>query len=302
MLKIKEICQKLGIRPSRRRGQNFLVNKRVLERIPEIAEFKKDDIILEIGAGLGTLTQELAKRVKKVIAVEIDKRLVEILKEKFSASGGKNYKNIEIIQGNALEEIKNQISKIKNTNQKSKIIKNLKIVGNIPYYITGRLLRIIFELENKPSIIVLMLQKEVAERICAKPEKMSRLSVMVQFYGQPKIRQIVSRNNFWPVPKVDSAILKISQIKTELPRINTNNFFKIVKAGFASPRKYLINNLIKSGIIKKEELIKVFQKIGLNGKIRAQELSVENWLKLYSLLRSYEKFTKVRKLKIRTIS
>lgn len=301
MLEIKEICRKYGIAPLRRRGQNFLVNKRVLERVLEVAELNKNDIILEIGAGLGTLTKELAQRVKKVVAVEIDKKFVEILREET-----RGYKNIEIVPGDILD------NKIISYFRKSFVFRSgYKIVANLPYNITGAVLRKFLHPNSappprfggtsairkrppelpRPKLLVLMLQKEVAKRICARPRlcqgyggqagKMSLLSVAVQFYGQPKIIKFVSRNNFWPRPRVDSAILRISRISTNLPRIDTNLFFKMVRAGFSSPRKYLINNLVRNKIAEKEKIKKIFQKINLNEKIRAQELSIEQWQILF---------------------
>jgi len=263
----KKICQKYQISPLRRRGQNFLANQWILERMIESAELKNSDIILEIGAGFGILTKELAKKVKKVLAVEIDKKLIEILRENLG-----NCKNVEIICDNILEF---QAASYK--------LQDYKIVANLPYNITGAILRKFLTEKPKPNLMVLMIQKEVAERICAKPGKMSLLSVMVQFYGQPKIIQIVSKNNFWPRPKVDSAILSISQIgvdkKYRLTQINEKKFFQLVRQGFSSPRKCLINNLAK--IMEKEKIKEIFQKINLNTKIRAQELSIENWIKIY---------------------
>jgi len=132
--------------------------------------------------------------------------------------------------------------------------------------------------------MVLMVQKEVGQRICAQPPKMSLLSVMVQFYAQPKIISYVSKNNFWPRPRVDSVILKITQIHRD-KKIDEHRFFKVVKAGFSSPRKFLLNNLVKSGILKKEKGEKIFQELNFNPKIRAQELSVEDWIKLYHQLK-----------------
>jgi 16S rRNA (adenine1518-N6/adenine1519-N6)-dimethyltransferase len=274
---VEELCQKYQILPLRQRGQNFLINKRVLERILGVAKLGKNDIILEIGAGFGTLTEELAKRAKKVVAIEIDKKLVEILRERL-----KDYKNIQIIQDDVL----------KLSVADFQINSKFKIVANLPYNITGAVLRkFLSEEKNKPNLMVLMVQKEVAERICAKPNKMSLLSVTVQFYGQPEIIQVVSRNNFWPKPKVDSAILRIvlfnKDKKFKLTREDEKKFFHLVKIGFSSPRKQLVNNLAK--IIEKEKIKKIFQKINLNEKVRAQELSIKDWLALFNQIFKNEK-------------
>jgi len=258
---IKNLLRKYDIRPSKRLGQNFLVDKNVLEKIIEAANISLDDIILEIGPGLGILTLELAKFAKKVIAIEKDRALCQILKIIL-----KDYKNIEIIHADILKIASPQL-------------KNYKIVANLPYYITSPVIRKFLEAECKPEIMILMVQKEVAQRICAKPPHMNLLAVAVQFYagpaspaGGPKIISYVSKNSFWPKPKVDSAIIRIVPAQTN-EKINREQFFKIVKAGFSSKRKMLKNNLKIDG--------SVLTKSGLDPKIRAENLSIENWIKLY---------------------
>jgi 16S rRNA (adenine1518-N6/adenine1519-N6)-dimethyltransferase len=225
---IKELLSKNEARPSRGLGQNFLIDKNVLHKIIEAADLSESDIILEVGPGIGTLTQELATKVKKVIAIEKDKTMVEIL----SAEGGpaSGWKNVEIIHGDILK-----IEKLEK-------FKNYKVVANIPYYLTSPLIRKFLESENQPKEIILMVQKEVAQRICAKPPHMSLLSVSVQFYAKAKIISYVSKNCFWPSPKIDSAIIKIKPKENE-EKIDSDLFFKIVKAGFSQPRKQLVNNL-----------------------------------------------------------
>src|SRR3989304_5892516 len=312
-------------------GQHFLINKKKIEKIVEALELKNGDTIIEIGPGHGELTQEIQKskipeteprrrtsslrgrqarygagknqsanwRTKiKIIAIEKDINLVKFLKEKFSKD-----KNIEIIEGDALKEIKNQISKIKITNQNSKIIKNLKIVGNIPYYITGYLLRILGELENKPSLIVLTIQKEVAQRVCAKPrtrrrqgyggQGMNLLAASVQFWAEPKIIGSVSKKDFWPIPKVDSAIIKLTPL-TLLVRssiqCNKGDYYKFIKILFKQPRKTILNNLefrIKNLEFRAENRQKLKEKllkIGVDPQARPQNLSVEQILKLFNFL------------------
>jgi len=302
-------------------GQHFLKNKAKLRKIIDALELKDGDIVVEVGPGHGELTQEIQKskipeteprrrtsslrgrqarygagknqsanwRTKiKIIAIEKDINLVKFLKEKFSKD-----KNIEIIEGDALKEIKNQISKIKITNQNSKIIKNLKIVGNIPYYITGYLLRILGELENKPSLIVLTIQKEVAQRVCAKPPKMNLLAASIQFWAEPKIIGSVSKKDFWPIPKVDSAIIKLTPL-TLLVRssiqCNKGDYYKFIKILFKQPRKTILNNLefrIKNLEFRAENRQKLKEKllkIGVDPQARPQNLSVEQILKLFNFL------------------
>ncbi len=266
MENIKLLCEKYGFHPQRQAGQNFLIDKNVLNKIIQTANLKKDDIVLEIGPGFGILTQELVKRVKKVIAVELDKRMAISLKAKF-----KNFSNLEIIQNDIL---KVQDIKCKIQNNK------YKIVANIPYNITSAILRKFLSEEPKPCEMVLLIQKEVAKRIIAKPKEMSLLSVSTQFYGQPKIVSIVSKNSFWPKPKVDSAIIKIVLQKIN-KTINEKDFFNLARTGFSNRRKQLKNNLKCLEVRPPNIIEKIFQELNFNFKIRAQELSVEDWIKLY---------------------
>lgn len=263
----KDICRMYQIKPLRRRGQNFLINPLIIDKILETADLKKDDTVLEIGSGLGTLTREIAKKVKMVVAVEIDQMLTRVLKDQLQ-----DYQNIEIIQGD-----------IRKLSLKDLKLSDYQIVTNLPFNITGLVLKRFLSEKPKPRLITLILQKQVAERITAQPSQMSILAVAVQFYAQAKIISSVSRNNFWPKPKVDSVIMKIIPFNgpTSLGnRISEERFFQIVKAGFSSPRKYLLNNLAKGAIIDKVKGNKIFKKLGFNLQARAQELSVEDWIKL----------------------
>jgi len=286
---IKNLLKKYQILPKKRFGQNFLINKKVLKQIIEAASLKEKDIILEIGPGIGNLTQELAKRVKKVIAVEKDKIMVEVLRETV-----KYFKNIRIIQGDILKL--NAKYKIPNT--------KYKVVANLPYYITSPVIRMFLGAKNPPGEMVLMVQKEVAQRIVAQPPNMTRstssgssragrgmnlLAISVQFYAKPEIISFVSKKSFWPSPKVDSAIIKITpQINTNKERINTDLFFKVVKAGFSQPRKQLINNLSRlnfssKNLGAKDKKIKVEKwllKNGVQPSQRAETLSISDWLRL----------------------
>jgi 16S rRNA (adenine1518-N6/adenine1519-N6)-dimethyltransferase len=261
----KEILKKYRIFPSKRLGQSFLIDKKVLKKIVEAAELSKNDIVLEVGPGIGNLTKELAKRAKKIIAVEKDKRMVEILEETLE-----DFKNVKIVRADIL---KFPIHQLQTT--------DYKLVANIPYYLTSYLIRKFLELKNKPKLIVLMVQKEVAQRICAKPPKMNLLAVSVQFYAKPKIISFVSKNCFWPRPKVDSAIIKIKPlVNAEKRLIDADLFFRIVRAGFSQPRKQLINNLSKK--LKKDKKIvrDWLLKCNIPPNKRAQALSIEDWKKL----------------------
>jgi len=256
-LSISKYFKEYGIRPSKRLGQNFLIDESVLRKIIASAELSPKDIVLEIGPGLGILTLELAKRVEKVIAIEKDETLCQILKNILKAN---KISNVEIINKDVL--------KISNFQ-----FLNYKIVANLPYYITSPIIRKFLEAEQKPKAMILMVQKEVGQRILAKPPHMNLLAISVQFYAKPKIIAYVPKNSFYPQPKVDSAIIKI--IPESIPEVDTEKFFGIIKKGFSAKRKMLKNNL--SGID--------FDQIGLNPKIRAENLSLNDWIKIYETIK-----------------
>jgi 16S rRNA (adenine1518-N6/adenine1519-N6)-dimethyltransferase len=234
-----------------------LIDKNILRKIIEAADLSEKDTVLEIGSGLGTLTQELAQKAKKVITVEKDKRLTEILSKEL-----RDYNNIEIVHADILSY--------------KLPVTSYKIIANIPYYLTSPLIRMFLESKNPPQEMTLSTQKEVAQRICAKPPKMNLLAISVQFYGQPKIISYISKNCFWPRPKVDSAIIKIGEIKKP-KNFNIKRFFQIVRAGFSSPRKQLANNLSKGLKIDREKIKKALTECNLDIQVRAETLSVENW-------------------------
>lgn len=244
-------------------GQNFLVSKNALEKIVESAELKSIDNVLEIGPGLGTLTEELVKKAGKVVAVEKDRKLSELLKIKKRIE---NSKNLEIINADILD-----------TEPKKIMPKAYKLIANIPYYITGQVFRKFLEADNKPELIVMLVQKEVAERICAGPGEMSVLSVMVQYYGKPEIVKVVKASSFFPAPKVDSAILKIRITNNKLRATKEKTFLRCVKHGFASKRKTLINNLSAGYQLDKKAVADIIVSVGLKENVRAQELSLEDW-------------------------
>lgn len=265
----KIILKKHNIIPKHKFGQNFLTDAKILDKIIKTADLRKKDEVLEIGAGVGTLTRNLAKKVKKVAAVEIDRELVKVLQTIFRAA-----ENVEIIKKNILSrefEIADFID-IKNS---------YKIIANLPYNITSNFIRKFLSNEKiRPSEMILMVQKEVAERITANTGQMSLMSVSCQFYADCELAFLVSRKSFLPIPKVDSAVVKL-EIKKSIPKIDEKYFFQIVKAGFSSRRKKLKNNLAKGLNIQKEEINKIFIKLKFGENIRAQELSVGDWTRLY---------------------
>lgn len=274
--KTKEICESYGIYPSRSKGQNFLISSMAYDRIVEAAELTKDDTVLEVGPGLGFLTSRLAKNANRVLAVEMDDKLAAYLRNALIAS---DIKNVEVINEDVL--------KLNLNDAKYKIPSaKYKIVANLPYNITSFFLRTIFSSWPRPSEMVLLLQKEVVERICAKPGDMSLLALSIQFYAEPQKLFDVPRKDFWPSPQVDSAVIKI---KTK-GQDNFNGsglekrFFQLAKIGFSAKRKMLKNNLAGGLKIGAAEAEKYLAAIGLDAKARAEDLAVDDWIRLISNL------------------
>ncbi len=276
---IKNTLKDFGAKPKKYLGQNFLTDKNILNKIIESADINSKDTILEIGPGTGILTKELAKRARKIFAVEKDTSMCKILKEEL-----KDFKNTEIINADIL---KSQIPMHNaQSNPKSQ---NYKIIANIPYYLTSAVIRKFLETENQPAELILMIQKEVAKRICETPPKMSLLAVSVQFYADTKILFNVSKNSFWPVPKVDSAVIKITPHKTKYNPEFIKTFFRIVKAGFSQPRKQISGNLSKILKIKKEKINSLLSENNINPTQRAETLSIANWKSLTNSMQNYIK-------------
>ena len=266
---IQKLLEEIGEKPKKHFGQNFLINKGIVEKIIKLSNLGKDDVILEVGPGLGVLTFNIAQEVKKLIAVEKDRELAANLKARLEEA---HIKNVQILEQDIL----------KFTPKSYKLTaKSYKLVANIPYYLTSALIKKFLEEETQPKEMFLMIQKEVAQRICQK-EKYSILSLSVQFYADAEILFPVSKNSFWPAPKVDSAVIKITPRKT--PETDSTLFFRLIKAGFASPRKQLISNLSKNLKIERVVLESVFSKCHINQKSRAEDLNLQTWLSLLNLL------------------
>ena len=268
---IKKICREYNFTPLRRRGQNFLINPSIVQRLIKEAELNKDDLVLEVGPGLGALTEEISWQAGQVVAIEIDPCLVKILKDRT-----KKKENLEIIKASIFDDLPKEV-KLKN---------NYKVIANLPFNITGKALRIFLEQKERIKLMILIVQREVAERIVARPPQMSLLSLAVQFYAQAEIIFDINQSNFWPQPQVKSTVIKIIPKQQKISPREEVLFFQIIKKGFSSKRKYLLNNLSKSVIIKKtkEELLNLFKRLDLSSQVRAQELSLEQWLQLVRLL------------------
>ena len=252
-------------------GQNFLHNLEVAEKIVDLAQIGSDDFILEIGPGKGILTEKLIKKAKQVVAVEIDEKLVQHLKSRF-----KDADNLEIINNNILNTPVNQFTGVLARHKSSF---NYKIIANIPYYITSKIIRKFLENSNQPQEMILMVQKEVAERIIAHLGKMSLLSASVQYYARPEIILEVDRNNFSPAPEVDSAVISIKP-ERKFNQERDVKFFRLVKIGFSAKRKTLLNNLSNGFPVSKDAILEALEELGFFKNTRAQELSVEDWMKL----------------------
>ncbi len=267
---LKHLCAKFQLRPSKEYGQNYLINPEVIDMIIAVSGVNKKDTVIEVGPGFGILTLDLAAKVKKLLAFEIEKKLEAYWQEISSRLAQSQEDNFEIIWGNVLRA-------------DPKIFpKNYKVVANLPYQITSPVLKLFLEdLSNKPKEMTLMVQKEVAQRICSKPGDMSVLAIAVQYFGQAEMVGEVNRNNFWPSPQVDSAVLKI-KIDQKRPDAEYNKkFFQMVKIGFAQKRKLLIKNLLPYfGKQNKEKLQLALKNMGFSETVRAQELSVANWEQL----------------------
>ena len=255
-------------------GQNFLNDVTVVDKIIASANLRADDFVLEIGPGEGVMTEKLVQHAKKVLAIELDDKLIPFLTEKF-----KNTPNLEIIHQDVL--------KINLPELIEKNTKQYRVIANIPYYITSPIIRLFLESSHQPQDLILMIQQEVAERIVAKPGKMSILSNSVQYYANAEILFTVPREKFTPTPKVDSAIIKITpHIPFNATNPEINLFFKLVRAGFSSKRKTLINNLLNSLYLDKPLLEKTLTTLGFKLTVRAQELSVQNWKEISQVLKN----------------
>ncbi len=261
-----ELLQKYHLRPSKGLGQNFLEDPDVLMNIVKTAEIQPSDSILEIGPGLGSLTRYLAESAKFVTAVELDNHLIPVLKETLQP-----WSNIKIIHGDILD--------FSPTNLENP--DGYLVVANVPYYITSAIFRHLLESNPRPRRIVLTVQKEIAERICAKPGQMSLLALSIQIYGMPTIAATLPAHAFYPIPKVDSAVIRVD-INTQptLPSEDVKLFFQLAKAGFSQKRKTLRNSLsagLRLSPIQTENLL---NESNINPQRRAETLSIDDWINL----------------------
>jgi 16S rRNA (adenine1518-N6/adenine1519-N6)-dimethyltransferase len=265
-LDIPSLLKQFGLRPSKGLGQNFLQDEQALQVIVASADIAPTDDVLEIGPGLGNLTRHLALAAHSVTSVELDKALFPALESVVAP-----YQNVRLVQGDILRMDPGDLMKSP----------GYLVVANIPYYITSSLLRHLLESNLHPRRLVLTVQMEVAERICAKPGKMSLLSLSVQVYGTPSILARIPSEAFYPAPKVDSAVLRV-EIMSEpaIPAAWLHTFFSLTKAGFSQRRKTLRNSLSGGLGMTPASAEKMLATTGIDPMRRAETLSLEDWLKL----------------------
>lgn len=274
-ISVPTLLKKYDLRPSKGLGQNFLVDDHALRKIVHAAEISAGDVVLEVGPGLGSLTRYLGAEAQRVIAVELDQKLLPALHETLAP-----FKNVQIIVGDILEQ--NPVKLLESVEGGAGSEQpTYKVVANIPYYITSALIRHLLEAEIKPSSMVLTVQKEVAQRICEQPPNMSLLALSVQVYGEPKIAAKIPAGAFYPPPKVDSAVVKI--VLYPKPLIDyalLPMFFRLAKAGFSQKRKTLRNAISAGMAWSKDEAVVVLNTAQIDPQRRAQTLSLQEWEKL----------------------
>ena len=244
-------------------GQHWLFDQAALADVAKAGELNSKDTVLEIGPGLGSLTKLLVASAKRVVAIEKDEQLAAELPGRIQAD------NLEVITADILEFDLSQLPAM------------YKVVANLPYYLTSRLLRSLLENPNPPSLMSLLIQKEVAERIVAKPGQMSLLAFSVQYYGQPKLLRVVPKELFQPPPRVDAALLRIKRRPKPYFAADTKNLFRIVKSGFAGKRKQLKNSLAAGLQRDSANITRLLKSAGIEPRSRAQELSLDDWQKIY---------------------
>lgn len=253
--------------PNKSLGQHWLKDREVLAHIADCAEITPDDTVLEIGPGLGTLTSVLLARAKKVVAVEFDGKLAKKLPGQFPG------KNLEVIQSDILSF------------DLSDLPPGYKVVANVPYYITSKIIQLLMTAENKPTLTVLLVQKEVAERLAARPGDMSILAVSAQLFAEAHLGDIVPAILFTPPPKVDSQVVILRTRPYPLVvKEQEKAFFRLVKAGFSAKRKKIVSSL-SGGLHKdKSDTVALLEKAHISPDVRAEELAIQDWLRIMEVV------------------
>lgn len=266
------ILNKYGLRANKKLGQNFLINESIIYDIVKKANVTKEDVVIEIGPGLGSLTKELINNAKKVIAIELDPNMIDILKSRFGI-----FDNFEVIYGDVLKIDLEELIKGYDS---------VKVVANLPYYITTPIIMKLLEDRLKIKSITVMVQKEVGERICAthKDKEYGAITVSVQYYSEPQIIIDVPKENFLPAPEVDSCVIRLDM--REKPPVFLKDeklFFRLIKGAFTQRRKTINNSLTCSGK-SKEEIMVALNKLGIDSKLRAENLSIQQYADIANTL------------------
>ena len=261
------LLNKYKLKANKSLGQNFLINQQIIDDIVKVANVNEDDLIIEIGPGLGSLTSKLADNAKKVVAIELDQNMIEILKERFSL-----YKNVEIIHGDIMKvDLKEIIGEEK----------NIKIVANLPYYITTPIVMKLLEENLKMKSITVMVQKEVGERFCAIPggKEYGAITVSINYYSDPKIVLDVPKDNFNPIPEVDSCVVQLKLKKNHIELKDKKLFFRLIKIAFSQRRKNIGNSLTGIGMTK-QEVKEMLEALSLDINLRAENLSINQYAQI----------------------
>jgi 16S rRNA (adenine1518-N6/adenine1519-N6)-dimethyltransferase len=268
----KALLRQAGLQAKKSLGQHFLVDGAYLKHILAAAELSKDDMVIEVGPGLGVLTRALAERAGRVLAVEKDEDLAGFLRDNLAG-----FTNLTVVDRDIM---KADIAALIGDLQAGTSVR-YKVVANLPYYIASPVLRLFLESQMKPERLVVMVQKEVARQISAQPGDMSLLSVGVQLYGQPKIIKYVPARAFYPPPDVDSAILRIAVYPSPRVEVEVESFFVLVRAGFSAARKQIANSLSHGLDLPKEDILSLLARAGVDPQRRAETLSIEEWGRLW---------------------
>ena len=278
----KEIINKYSFAFQKKFGQNFLIDSNILESIVSAADITKDDFVLEIGPGIGTMTQYLCEAARQVVAVEIDKMLIPILKDTLS-----EYDNVEVINQDVLKLDIKALAQEKNNG------KPIKVVANLPYYITTLIIMGLFESKVPIESITIMVQKEVADRMQTGPgsKDYGALSLAVQYYADAKVQLNVSASCFMPRPNVDSAVIKLTAHEKPVVDVDETLMFKVIRASFNQRRKTLVNGLKNSSELDytKEEIVQAIKAIGKEENIRGEKLTLEEFAALSNSLKVVRK-------------
>lgn len=268
LARTRRLLREFGIRARKGLGQHFLIDEAALDASLRAAELESTDTVVEIGPGLGVLTERLAESVARVITIEIDSAVTSLLSHRFSGQP-----QVTILTADVLRlDLESLLPVARKT--------PYKVVANLPFYIAAPTIRRFLEAPFKPTRLVVMVQREVAENICAPPGKLSILALSVQFYGRPSLVRIVPARSFYPAPKVDSAIVRIDVYDRPLLPVTPDRFFRVVKAGFSAPRKQLRNALARGLGIDPAEVTPILDRVGIDPKRRAETVSLEEWAAL----------------------